>query len=62
MKLKEIITRYEMYEEIKEFQVLIIRLRTIVKKLENLVMNKNKIQVNQLILSRILLYKLRLNI
>lgn len=62
MKLKEIITRYEMYEEIKEFQVLIIRLRTIIKKLENLVMNKNKIQVNQLILSRILLYKLRLNI
>jgi len=42
-----------MYEEIKEFQTLIIRLRTVVKKLENLVMNKNKIQVNQLILSRI---------
>lgn len=44
-----------MYEEIELFQLFIIRLRNVVEKLENLVMNKNKmaIQVNQIILSRI---------
>lgn len=46
-----------MYEEIEEFQILIIRLRTIVEKLEKFIICKNKmvIKVNYIILSRILL-------
>jgi len=45
-----------MYEEIEEFQILIIRLRTFVEKFENVVINKNKmaIKVNKIILSRII--------
>jgi len=40
-----------MYEEIEEFQILIIRLRTVVKKLETLVINKNKMatKVNKIV-------------
>lgn len=54
MKLKDIITRYKSYEEIEEFQILIVHLRTIVEKLENIVINRNNMvtQVNQIILNR----------
>jgi len=54
MKLKEIITRYKSYEEIEEFQILIVHLKTIVEKLENIVINRNNVatQVNQIILNR----------
>jgi len=39
-----------MYEEKEEFKILIIRLRTVMEKLENLLINQTKIttQVNQL--------------
>ncbi|XP_025202744.1 probable E3 ubiquitin-protein ligase bre1 [Melanaphis sacchari] len=43
IKLKEIITRYKSYEEIEEFQILIVHLRTIVEKLGNLEINRNNI-------------------
>lgn len=54
MKLKEIINRYKSYEEIEEFQILIDNLRTIVEKLENMVISRNNMatQVNQIILNR----------
>lgn len=50
IKLKETIARYKMYEEKEEFKILIIRLRTVMEKLENLLINQTKIttQVNQL--------------
>lgn len=54
MKLKDILTRYKSYEEIEEFQILIVHLRTIMEKLENIVINRNNMatQVNQIILNR----------
>jgi len=60
IKLNEIIIKYKFYEKIEEFQILIVRLRTIVEKLENLEINRNNMttQVNQIILIRyVLLYK-----
>lgn len=43
-KLKEVLNRYIIYEEIEEFRVLIHRLRFIIGQLENLeIENKNKV-------------------
>jgi len=54
MKLKEIINRYKSYEEMEEFQILIVHLRTISEKLENIVINRNNMatQVNRIIFNR----------